>query len=262
MRLQGREQFDCRAYLEAFEAAAQNRGLIGETVVETAGGPVRIWRDPQALEGRSVGFLSAGIHGDEPSGSRALLEFMRHHELPDHRSWVIAPALNPTGLVAGTRESAEGIDLNRDFLQQRSGEARALVRWWQRQPVPCAFHLSLHEDWEAEGLYLYVLNSTSGPCFSETLVERLRGKVRLQERGPVDGHPLSRPGLILHDPEPDEPQGWPEAIWIVKRAPTASYTLEAPGGFSPAERVEALVVALKIALELDREADLRCGDPA
>ncbi|MDP0500074.1 MAG: succinylglutamate desuccinylase/aspartoacylase family protein [Verrucomicrobiota bacterium JB022] len=247
--------FDYPQYLADFEATAAQRGLVGETVVETAVGPIRIWQTPGEVVDGCRGFISAGIHGDEPAGPLALLDYLRRHELPTHRSWVIAPALNPTGLVAGTRENHAGIDLNRDFLQQRSAEAKALVAWWQRQSASCVFHLSLHEDWEAQGLYLYALNTSSNTCFAQTLAERLGRHIRLQTTGPVDDHLLAAPGLILHEPEPDEPQGWPEAIWLVKRAPTVSYTLEAPGAFTPAERVEALRTGLALALELDQEAE-------
>ena len=243
--------FDFPDFLARFEKAASHHGFVGEDVAETPVGPVRIWSNPREPNTKPRGFISAGIHGDEPSGPRALLAFLENNPLPSHRSWVLAPALNPTGLVAGTRENVRGIDLNRDFLIRRSAEVRGILKWWEGQRLPCVFHISLHEDWEATGLYLYTLSTSDHPTFARDLAEQLGKVVSLQANGPIDDHPLSAPGLILHDPEPDEPEGWPEAIWLVKRAPAASYTLEAPGAFSPTDRVRALHQALTLTLALD-----------
>ena len=61
----------------------------------------------------------AGIHGDEPAGILGLMDFVRelddHPELGKEFLIHIYPLCNPSGYLAGTRESSSGKDLNREF---------------------------------------------------------------------------------------------------------------------------------------------------
>jgi murein peptide amidase A len=60
--------------------------------------------------------MVGGVHGDEPASVEAVLElagWLRAHR-PGRPVWVV-PALNPDGLVAGTKNSASDVDLNRNF---------------------------------------------------------------------------------------------------------------------------------------------------
>jgi protein MpaA len=52
------------------------------------------------------------IHGDEPAGI-AIVRALEHAH-PKADLWLV-PALNPDGLAAGTRQNANGVDLNRNF---------------------------------------------------------------------------------------------------------------------------------------------------
>jgi predicted deacylase len=96
-------------YPEAFAAAAEAAGFSATCLVETAAGPVHAWQRTGA--GPRI-YLSAGIHGDEPAGPLALLDLMAAGFFTPDRHWTICPSLNPTGLSAGTRDNADGIDLN------------------------------------------------------------------------------------------------------------------------------------------------------
>src|SRR5204863_9203059 len=68
--------------------------------------------------------LFAGIHGDEPAGVLALIRLIEHlsaeRDLAAGYRLYIYPACNPTGLVARTRLSAAGKDLNREFWKDSS----------------------------------------------------------------------------------------------------------------------------------------------
>jgi len=48
--------------------------------------------------------------------------------------WFLCPLINPAGLARGTRENADGLDLNRDYKDRRSAEIRAHIAWLERQP--------------------------------------------------------------------------------------------------------------------------------
>jgi protein MpaA len=71
------------------------------------------------------------IHGNECAGLAVVRALRRAH--PREDLWLV-PTLNPDGLADGTRENANGVDLNRDFpsgshpwSQPESRVARAIV---------------------------------------------------------------------------------------------------------------------------------------
>jgi murein peptide amidase A len=238
---------------DEFARVATHQSLVPEQIWQSGVDAIHFWtRSSPATIAPRV-FLSAGIHGDEPCGSEALLRFLKLHTLSTACDWVIAPLLNPSGMALGKRENRDGIDLNRDFFRKESEEIRAFTSWWECQGRGCDFHFSLHEDWETNGFYLYEINTSSIASFAGNILNSLHKIVPLEERGPIDGHELSAPGLINHDPEPDEEFGWPEAIWMAKRYPLASLTLEAPGRCTPGFRTSALLTALTSAV-IDVEA--------
>ncbi len=69
-------------------------------------------------------------------------------------------------MARGTRENAAGIDLNRDYKQPVTPEIRAHVGWLQRQAQFAAV-FCLHEDYEANGFYLYELNPERRPTVAD-----------------------------------------------------------------------------------------------
>src|SRR6266446_1187279 len=63
--------------------------------------------------------IFAGIHGDEPEGSRAIVQFVKlleaKPELVTGYCLHLYPVCNPAGYEDGTRLSRSGKDLNREF---------------------------------------------------------------------------------------------------------------------------------------------------
>ena len=226
---------------------ARRHGLVRDRL----GPDLEVWTRPAAAARTDapVIFVSAGIHGDESCAPEALSRFLERADLSGSFDWVIAPLLNPSGFRLGTRGCATGVDLNRDFLRCQCPETRALMEWWRHRAKPCDIHLSLHEDWEADGFYLYEIDTTTTrESLSARILDRVAAVAPLQEIGPVDDHELTAPGLIVHEPVADEPDGWPEAIWLTRTWPVRSYTFEAPGRQPPEVRVQSLVAALEGAL--------------
>lgn len=65
-------------------------------------------------DGPVAGLLTAAQHGEEADTAlivRRLLERVPGAET----RWALIPVLNPDGLLAGTRQNAAGVDLNRNF---------------------------------------------------------------------------------------------------------------------------------------------------
>ena len=92
--------------------------------------------DPVNLDnsGRPTVVLVGQQHGDEPAGSEALLVISRElaqgllEPLLDRINVVVVPRANPDGAAAGTRVTANGVDMNRDHLLLSTPEAQALAR--------------------------------------------------------------------------------------------------------------------------------------
>ena len=78
-------------------------------------------------------FYYARVHGDEPSGTEAMLYFIRQlledpsvGVLLEKIDFYIIPMVNPDGAESFTRVTANGIDLNRDQSKLDTPEAKAL----------------------------------------------------------------------------------------------------------------------------------------
>lgn len=84
--------------------------------------------------GRPTVVLIGQQHGDEPAGSEALLVISREvaqgllEPLLDRINVVVIPRANPDGAAAGTRVTANGVDMNRDHLLLNTPEARAVAK--------------------------------------------------------------------------------------------------------------------------------------
>lgn len=232
-------------YLPAFTEAAKASGFSSTVLAETAAGPLMAWEREGA--GPRV-YLSAGIHGDEPAGPLALLKLMRSGFFGPRIHWLICPALNPTGLAAGTRDNTEGIDLNRDYLQIRTLEVASHHQWLSSQTRPDLF-LSLHEDWETEGFYLYEINLGADiPNRAHAILDAVSHWFAPESSPEIDGHTPRAPGWIYHVAEPDLPDGWPEAIHMAKIGCPLSFTFETPSRATLAHRIAAHCAATNAAV--------------
>jgi hypothetical protein len=107
--------------------------------------------------------IFAGIHGDEPAGVQALVDFLRALEADP---WMgraykiyIYPLCNPTGYEDGTRHSRSGLDLNREFWR---GSLEPEVAILERELLKHKFHgiISLHSDDTSDGVYGFVRGAT------------------------------------------------------------------------------------------------------
>ncbi len=196
-------------------------------------------------------YLSAGIHGDEPAGPLALERLIREGFFSSNpeTTWTLCPVLNPRGWAAGKRETPEGIDINRDYRRFLTSEAIAHAAWLRTRPAN-DLYLSLHEDWETEGFYLYEIDPRERPRFGERIVNRVAQVIPTESREELDDHRTAAPGVIRHPPRPDEMENWPEAIFHTNLHPHLSYTFETPSALPLEARVRAHMLAVKAAVSL------------
>ncbi|HVU07371.1 MAG TPA: succinylglutamate desuccinylase/aspartoacylase family protein [Verrucomicrobiae bacterium] len=142
--------------------------------------------------------IFAGIHGDEPEGVHALIQFIKlleaKPELAAGYYLSLYPICNPTGFEDGTRFSRNGKDLNREFWRN---SAEPEVRLLQAELVSRSFQgiIALHTDDTSRGFYGIVRGAT----LAKHLIEpALRAAEKLLPR---DGRPVidgfnARNGII------------------------------------------------------------------
>ena len=236
---------DISTVLNEQQQFAREHGWQIETVGKMAAGELLAFRRFAPRAQRRV-YISTGIHGDEPAGPLAVRELLKANDWPDHVEFWLCPCLNPTGFPKNTRVSVDGVDLNRDYKHLRSAEIRAHTAWLQKQPR-FDLCLCLHEDWEAEGFYVYELNPDSQPSLAEKIVESVRAVCPIDHSTIIDGRD-AKDGIIRPTMDPALRPEWPEAFYLINHKTRLSYTLEAPSDFPLTIRVAALVAAVKSAL--------------
>lgn len=228
--------------LENLWRAAKRAGFSVHTLAEIGSLPLFSMSRCGPADARSV-YLSAGIHGDEPAGPLAILELLENGLSPDV-TWHICPVINPSGLKAGTRHNAAGVDLNRDYLALGQPEVQAHVRWLGDLGI-FDLALFLHEDWESSGFYIYELNPAPERfSAARTMIEAVAPLCPIEHSRKIDGHDAFD-GIITptrHDLKRDD---WPEALYLFTHHNRLNYTLEAPSAFGLRTRVEALEAAVQ-----------------
>lgn len=192
-------------------------------------------------------YLSTGIHGDEPAGPLAMRELLSEDRWPDRFNYWLVPCLNPEGFARNTRENEDGVDLNRDYNSGRAAVVRSHQQWLGRQPK-FDLALVLHEDWESNGFYVYELNPDAQPSVAEAMTRAVSTVCPLDLSPQIEGRDAVN-GMIRFVGGMPERVDWPEAFYLAHHNVRHNYTLEAPSDFLLSVRVQALVVAVRAALE-------------
>ena len=146
-----------------------------------------------------LGFF-AGVHGDEPAGCAALVEFVTALATEPSRAagyelWFY-PVVNPTGYADGTRENRAGKDLNREFWH---GSAEPEVRLLEDELRARRFHglVTLHADDTCEGHYGYSHGRTLDEALLQPALCAAERVLPRDRRTTIDGF-AARDGVI-HD---------------------------------------------------------------
>ena len=200
--------------------------------------------------------IFAGIHGDEPAGILGLMDFVRElDEDPErgrHYELSLYPLCNPTGYMAGTRESATGKDLNREFWQ---GSSEPEVLLLEKEIAARKFDgiISLHSDDTSPGFYGYARGSVFA---TQLLVPALEAAERAQPRDArpfIDG--FRAVNGIIHDSFDGilcaPPSRRPQPFEII---------LESPANTPLGEQRRAFTLALKSILSEYRRFIAYGGD--
>jgi len=238
---------DPAGFSPRFAAAARVAGFREEKFGEIDGHPLLAYTKLAAAGKRRV-YLSSGIHGDEPAPPWTLLRLVQEGRLDDRASWFLCPLLNPTGFVRQVRENYAGLDLNRDYKSPRSPEVQAHTGWLQRQS-DFDLVICVHEDWEAQGFYLYELNPEKRPSLAPAMLEAARAHCPIEPATTIDGRAVDEPGIIRPVSDPLLRETWPESIYLREHHGTLHYTIESPSGRPLEQRIATLTAAITAALQ-------------
>jgi murein peptide amidase A len=234
------EAIDIDAVQSEIDQSALATGWSAETFLDLP--QIRLRSYHRSFPGAKTNlYIATGIHGDEPSGPLAAVELLKENAWPNVNLWLV-PCTNPTGFRLNIRENHQGIDLNRDYRSLVTHEIKAHAAWLQRQP---RFDLALllHEDWEANGFYVYELNPHGRPSLAEPMINAVRQLCPIETAELVDNF-TCRGGIIRPAVIPEERPLWAEAIYLIAHKSEQSYTLETPSDFPLRFRVQAHVTAV------------------
>ena len=238
---------DYTLLVKRWRAAAPKAGLTLEVFAEADGLPVLHLFSKKFLPGAPSVYLSAGIHGDEPASTEALLAWIeRNHSLARGLNLRIFPCLNPWGLVHNKRTDAEGRDLNRcyrDCSQPVVAEHRGLV-----QKTNYDLALILHEDYDAQGAYLYE-TSPAKPHWGERIIAAMARHIPPDPRRRIDTS-RAKDGIIRRRITTNTMPDWPEAFLLHFHGTKRVFTIETASEFHIDTRVEAHVAAIDTAIAL------------
>ena len=170
----------------------------------------------------------------------------------------ILPCLNPWGLVNNRRSDERGRDLNGLFDQSNLTPIRELKRLLIGRRFD--FGLSLHEDYDAQGLYGYELNERR-PDWGARLLRAVAHVIPLDGRRRIDGRVFEE-SLMLRRNVHRVPVHAETVDLHLRGHATHTFTFETPSEFSLAKRVRAHVLLMEECMKRLRVESLASTWPA
>jgi murein peptide amidase A len=172
--------------------------------------------------------IFAGIHGNEPASSFALLRFVKLLEekpaMARGYCLFLYPVCNPTGFEDDTRHNRDGKDLNREFWRNsRQPEVRLL----ESELLAHAFNgiISLHTDDTSDGVYGYAHGAIHTRYLLGPALAAATEYLPMNRNGTIDGF-RARDGIIregyegvLHAPPGIKPRPFEVTLETPHHAP-------------------------------------------
>jgi hypothetical protein len=188
--------------------------------------------------------LVAGVHGDEPDGILAALEFARRFsrtpQLVSNYALTIYPCVNPVGYERMTRENGAGKDLNREFFRDSREREVVLLEHELRAHEFTGF-IGGHSDYESFGLYAYATGAVLSERLAKPALFQASGVIPINTDAVIDGHPAQN-GIIN--------QKFPGSLGPLSKGASEPFdiTIETPNLFALSKRVEAQAIAFETIL--------------
>jgi hypothetical protein len=198
---------------------------------------------PSAGPARTHVLITAGVHGNEPTGVATALDFvdraMRDPSLRRGVAITVIPMVNPTGLAAYTRVNRDGADVNRSFAEGRwTPESRIVTSAIDGERFDAA--IDLHGAQE-DGFFL-IRGADDGEVSSRILSALPRSELMGEAGETIGPYTLSMPGGATSD-NPGTLKGW-----MTAHGTRFSYTMEYPRTLPPPKQLEEMGKLLRAAV--------------
>lgn len=232
--------------MRRWRLAARAAGLKMGEYSKSGGYPIFFLESGPSRRDLPSLYISAGIHGDEAAGTEALVSWAEKNPgMIRQLRVLIFPCLNPWGLVNNCRLDALGRDLNRCYNNHRVPQIRAQLKVMGKARFDLA--LTLHEDYDAHGLYIYEVPGLR-PYWGEDLLRGALDHMAHDARRSIEGRRASN-GLVRRKITPDLMPDWPEAFVLHFSHAARTFTIETPSEFAIDVRVAAHEAVLDIAVK-------------
>ncbi len=198
--------------------------------------------------------ISAGIHGDEPAGVEAALQFIeRNVENPtllSHYNFTVFPCDNPYGWERGTRENSQGIDLNRQFcVREPVPEVKLISKGLAGQCFDLVYEM--HEDYDSPGFYLYEFGDDPAAYLGESIVYEVSAFGYPINRDHIIERRRAKCGIIRLNLATYRKTRLPKSFYAYRECGGHVLTLETPSTFLPLED-RVLIHMLGLSISLNR----------
>jgi protein MpaA len=231
-----------RHLIHRWRFVAQNAGLKLTRFATSSESPVYFLRTSRRPDTQTI-HISAGIHGDEPAGCEAMIRWAeKNPALLRGRPFLLFPCLNPWGLINNSRLDDRARDLNREFGKRPGASpVRELKRLIRGEKF--ALSLTLHEDYDGEGVYLYEVQRNR-PFWGEELLEVAHSLIAVEPRRMIDGR-RARGGLVRRAIDLKKFPLVPEAVYLHLHHSHRTFTIETPSEFALETRVAGQVAIME-----------------
>lgn len=220
---------------------------------KVCGYPFYVWHNTPSNARTSI-LISAGIHGNEPSGVEAILNLLEKRP-----TWLecadltILPCLNPWGYEHNRRVNYKGYDLNRQWNPTEGWKVKNLteITFVLRILKKRRFNLTvcLHEDYDATGFYLYELSRRPN-TFGKSIIQTVSRFIPIEKKQRIEGR-LAQYGVVHRSVESmRQRKQWPEALYHFKHHTDHTITTETPTHFPIQKRVRAQLETVRAILKL------------
>lgn len=196
--------------------------------------------------------ISGGIHGDEPAGVEAALQFIEYnvdnHSLLSHYHFTVFPCDNPYGWERGIRENSQGLDLNRQF---RTKEPVPEVELISAGMAGRRFDLvyEMHEDYDSPGFYMYEFGENPEKYLGESIIYEVSTFGYPINRSGIIERRRAKNGIIRLNLQTYRKTRLPKSFYSYRECGGHVLTLETPSTFFPInDRVRMHLLGLNVSL--------------
>ncbi|HYY30253.1 MAG TPA: M14 family metallocarboxypeptidase [Chthoniobacterales bacterium] len=237
---------DYQFLIKRWKSLARKAGLQGSVYCTAEEFDLYYFVSPALRDSGGV-YLSAGIHGDEPGATEGLYQWAELHrsvlrELPV----MVFPCLNPWGLIHNRRTDSENRDLNRCYNLDSIPRIQAQKEVLRGRRFRLA--ICLHEDYDAQGAYLYEIRNKL-TTFGQELLAAAGFYVPIDPRATIEGRRADQ-GWIARKVNLKNFPVIAEAIYLAANHSDRTITTETPSEFDLSARVQAHIAMIQRAAEL------------